>query len=93
MSIMRTQRTLLEKVVFGFSILLFALLNLVPGVFTGGAYADAQYNGGGGGTSVCPDGCPGGKQACCSLKVETCTTNPDGTKSCTTNSNVTYYKN
>ena len=91
-SIMRTQRTLLEKIVFGFSVLLFGLLNLVPGLFTGGAYADAQYNGGGGGTSVCPSGCPGGAQACCSLATEACKTNSDGTKVCVT-STYYYYKN
>jgi len=56
-TIMKTPMTLREKVMFALSVLLFALLNLVPGLT--GSYADAQYGGGGGGGYICtsPSSC------------------------------------
>jgi hypothetical protein len=46
-TIMKTQKTLREKVIFGLSVVLFAVLYLVPGL--SGSYAEAQCGGGGGG--------------------------------------------
>ncbi len=46
-TIMKTQKTLREKVIFGLSVVLFAVLYLVPRL--SGSYAEAQCGGGGGG--------------------------------------------
>jgi hypothetical protein len=69
-TIMKTQKTLVEKLMFALSIALFGLLNLVPGLITRGSYAEAQYGGGGGGGSC--SGCPGGATLCCSTTVTVC---------------------
>lgn len=80
------QRDLREKILFGISAVLFAVLNLVPGLLTGGGYALADYGGGGG---SCPTGCPGGTIACCSSKIISCgAPDANGTIVCKTD---TYY--
>ena len=91
-TIMKQNKTLLEKVMFAFSVLFFGLLNLVPGLVTGGSFADAQYGGGGGGGGICPDGCPGGKTLCCTLEKKACKPGPEpGSEVCVT-STYYYYK-
>lgn len=64
-SVMKTPMTFREKVLFGISLLLFAVLNLVPGLT--GSYADAAYGGGGGSGYQCNG------NAACALSSHTCT--------------------
>lgn len=54
-AIMKAQRSVSDKVIFGVSVILFFVLTLVPGLT--GSYAEAQYDGGGGGAScfICDD--------------------------------------
>lgn len=80
-----TQRDLREKIMFAISVALFAVLNLVPGLLTGGGYALADYGGGGG---ACPSGCPGGTVACCQTTKTTCEKQPGGVTVCVVD---TYY--
>lgn len=78
--ILKSRKTIREKLIFWLSVGMFAALNLVPGLMH--SYADAQYGGGGGGS--CPGSrCTGAKQpVCCDIQV--C----DAQGKCTTNS---YY--
>ena len=75
-TIMKTKRSVREKVMFGLSVLLFALLNLVPGFITRGSYAEAQSGGGGGGGASCPGSrCTGQTQpVCCTIVAQQCDT-------------------
>jgi hypothetical protein len=83
-AIAKTPKTLRDQIIFGLSVLLFAVLNLVPGLT--GSYADAQYGGGGG---SCPgSSCTGSGKLCCSIAVGKC----DANGNCATITNYYYYK-
>src|SRR5687767_9360815 len=77
---MARQRSIREKALLAFSVVLFGLLNLVPGLFGGrGSLAYADYGGGGGGGA--PSGpCQAGQTAttysCSSCTYVSCTPLP-----------------
>jgi hypothetical protein len=67
------RKTIVERVLFGLSLILFFILNLVPGLLTRGAHAFADYGGGGGGGACPGDRCGGSiSPVCCSLTTTSC---------------------
>lgn len=84
-AIVEQQKTTREQVIFWFSVLLFGVLNLIPGLTR--SYADAQYGGGGGGE--CPGAtCVGQFQPLCCQKSQWVCNGPNGGPPC---GQVTHY--
>ena len=88
-AIVKAERTLLEKAIFGLSVLLFFLFGLVPGLTGSYAYGDCGGGGGGGG---CPGSCVArAGSECCRVSTTVCRQEPDGTVICSTVSNTYNY--
>ncbi len=75
---MTKRRRFHEKVILAFSVVLFGLLNLIPGLFGRGSDAYAQYGGGGGGgTGPCsPEGATATSYVCSPCTYISCTPLP-----------------
>lgn len=75
-----------ERVFYALSVFVFAVLSLIPGLFDRGAYAYAQYGGGGGsGGTSCAAGGPGSTS--CSYRWDS----PFGGSSCSVTCQSGYY--